>query len=310
MTDQSLQRLSYHFDDIDHLTAAMAEWDVQFLPLDPMSSSHKTNILITEPVIVQQLFVGQRVHQQGATPEGFITFGLPSDIPGKMTFNNHPINQSLVVFAGGQEYSSVSPAGFAGNSISIKKTTLASIADRYKINMDIETLDTTERVFPVCDEDTHQFIHLLKLIFNQSSADQEVQRALMEQELPLKLLSLIAASNSKQQVKARASYNALIRARIYINSNAFKPIKFSDICKASHAQERMLERAFKDYFELTPSGYLRLVRLNHARQALKNNDGATPISDIASRCGFSHLGRFAGYYRQQYNESPSDTVGT
>jgi AraC family ethanolamine operon transcriptional activator len=307
---QPIQRLSYHFDDIDLLTAAMAEWDVQFLPLDPISSSHSINISSTSSVIIQQLFVGQRVHQQGATARGFVTFGFPSDLSGKMVFNNQQLNQSLVVFAGGQEYSSVSPTGFSGNSISIEKSTLASIAEQYEINLDIESIDDEEFVLSVSREDSDQIKTLLSLSVEQNSANPKLQRFYMEQELPLKLLSLIAANNSKHQNKTLASYNALALARNYIDSNAFNPIKISDICKASHAQERMLERAFKDYFELTPSGYLRLVRLGHARQALKNNEGATPISEIASNCGFSHLGRFAGYYRQQYNESPSDTLDT
>ena len=81
MVDQSLQRFSYNFDDIDLLTEAMAEWDVQFLPLDPTGGHHSTNLLISPNVIVQQLLVGQRVHQQGSTSEGFITFGLPLTSP-------------------------------------------------------------------------------------------------------------------------------------------------------------------------------------------------------------------------------------
>lgn len=309
MIDQSLQRLSQQFEDIDLLTEALSDWDASFLPLTSSGNNHTIDILASPTIMVQQFRMGQRLHQKAATPRATVTFGLPTGNTAGMDFNNQIINQALVVFASGQEYTSVSPAGFLANAISIEKDTLAEIAERYKICIDIETLGTTALVLALTQEDIVEFGRLLTTALNPHPTCLITHQKIMERELPLKLLSIVATSKNKHRPTTRASYQSLIRARTYIDSNFIHPIKLSDICKASHANERMLERAFKDYFDLTPSEYLRQVRLNHAWKALKNNEAATPIAQIASYCGFSHLGRFAGYYRKQYGESPSDTAG-
>jgi transcriptional regulator GlxA family with amidase domain len=56
--------------------------------------------------------------------------------------------------------------------------------------------------------------------------------------------------------------------------------------------------------------YLRAVRLRGARAALLAlaADDPTTVADVATRWGFSHLGRFSQYYRSRYGEPPSRTM--
>lgn len=78
MIDTSLQRLSHRFDDIDRLTDTLRDWDARFLPLAASSESHKIDILASPTIMLQQFCVGQRLHQQAATPHAAVTFGLPT----------------------------------------------------------------------------------------------------------------------------------------------------------------------------------------------------------------------------------------
>ncbi|MEH6569043.1 MAG: helix-turn-helix domain-containing protein [Halioglobus sp.] len=80
------------------------------------------------------------------------------------------------------------------------------------------------------------------------------------------------------------------------------------MCRATSTDERMLQRAFRDYLDVTPLEYLRLGRLQRARRMLMFNPSKIAISEIAFDCGFTHLGRFSGYYFQQYGELPNETV--
>jgi transcriptional regulator GlxA family with amidase domain len=51
------------------------------------------------------------------------------------------------------------------------------------------------------------------------------------------------------------------------------------------------------------------VRLDSVRTELTNSDpGGTTVTAVAGRWGFVHLGRFADQYRQQFGESPSETL--
>jgi transcriptional regulator GlxA family with amidase domain len=70
---------------------------------------------------------------------------------------------------------------------------------------------------------------------------------------------------------------------------------------------RALEMAFRKEFDCTPRQYLQNLRLQRAHEALsqaRSGDGTT-VTDIATQCGFSHLGRFAAVYRQTYGVHPS-----
>lgn len=73
---------------------------------------------------------------------------------------------------------------------------------------------------------------------------------------------------------------------------------------------RTLQIGFQRELGKTPAAYLREVRLSRARSELLTSgprDGTT-IADVASRWGFTHLGRFARYYREAYNENPSESL--
>jgi adenylate cyclase len=58
----------------------------------------------------------------------------------------------------------------------------------------------------------------------------------------------------------------------------------------------------------TPLEFLCLTRLAEARRQLSQAEPAATVTSIAINCGFTHLGRFAGWYRERYGESPSATL--
>lgn len=84
-----------------------------------------------------------------------------------------------------------------------------------------------------------------------------------------------------------------------------------DICMALGVSERTLQYAFRDYVGMSPVAYLRVCRLNRVRAELASADpaGAT-VTQVAMRCGFLHLGRFAGDYKRLFGMTPSQTLAT
>jgi tetratricopeptide (TPR) repeat protein len=53
---------------------------------------------------------------------------------------------------------------------------------------------------------------------------------------------------------------------------------------------------------------MRRLRLSRARQQLLSADRDANVTDVAMASGFTQLGRFAAYYRQQFGELPSQTL--
>jgi AraC-like DNA-binding protein len=106
---------------------------------------------------------------------------------------------------------------------------------------------------------------------------------------------------------ARVSPRHVKRALAYMRANLPERITLSSLTSGGVVSERTLLRQFRRFVGLAPLDYLRRLRLNTARIELADPQNDSAIADIAARCGFSHLGRFASEYRRLFEEAPSDT---
>ena len=70
---------------------------------------------------------------------------------------------------------------------------------------------------------------------------------------------------------------------------------------------RALQYAFRRHLGCTPMSYLRRVRLDLVRQALRDGSFLT-VTDAATSYGFFNPGRFAAEYRQLFAENPAQTL--
>lgn len=100
------------------------------------------------------------------------------------------------------------------------------------------------------------------------------------------------------------------RARAWIEEHHAEPLTVTDIARAAGIGPRQLQEQFRRRLATTPTAVLRDIRLGHAHRALLRADGREPgiVADIAYRCGFTHLSRFAQEYRARFGELPSDTA--
>jgi len=104
---------------------------------------------------------------------------------------------------------------------------------------------------------------------------------------------------------------ALHRAVAFIESEAARPIRLTDIAAAAGIGSRALQYDFARHYNTTPMRYLRSVRLERAHRDLQKADpqSGDTIASIAARWGFFSPGRFAMQYRSVYGRSPHHTWG-
>jgi AraC-like DNA-binding protein/tetratricopeptide (TPR) repeat protein len=81
-----------------------------------------------------------------------------------------------------------------------------------------------------------------------------------------------------------------------------------DLALACGVARRTLQRYFRRFHRKTPTEYLADVRFDRVRRELLRGSRDATLTEIATRCGFAHLGRFAMRYRQRYGETPSATL--
>jgi AraC-like DNA-binding protein len=94
----------------------------------------------------------------------------------------------------------------------------------------------------------------------------------------------------------------------YMHANLTAPITVADIAEASGIAGRTLFQYFRDFRGTTPMRYLREARFGKFREALTRPQADQGVADIATKCGFCHLGRLASEYRSRFGERPSETL--
>ena len=102
---------------------------------------------------------------------------------------------------------------------------------------------------------------------------------------------------------------ALTTARDYIEANLADRLTLGAVAAAAGVSVRTLQTSFRSELRTTPTSYIRSRRLARAHGDLSNPDGrGVTVTDVATRWGITHLGRFAAEYRTRYGESPSQTL--
>jgi AraC-like DNA-binding protein len=97
------------------------------------------------------------------------------------------------------------------------------------------------------------------------------------------------------------------RAALYIDAHLDGPLTIGAVAAAAGLAGRTLHKHFQNR-GLSPMRYVRERRFIEVRQALLNAAPDDSVTGIATRWGFSHLGRFAVEYRKRYGETPSQTL--
>lgn len=88
-----------------------------------------------------------------------------------------------------------------------------------------------------------------------------------------------------------------------------RPLTLTEMELASGLSARALQYAFKARFNCSPMEWQRRERMLDARQRLLSMGDSETITQVAHAMGFSSSAAFATRYKQQFGETPSQTLG-
>jgi AraC family ethanolamine operon transcriptional activator len=133
---------------------------------------------------------------------------------------------------------------------------------------------------------------------------------MVEQESVRRVVEVIAQGSGGDRTECWSSNRERLvrRADDYLRAHLGEPLSLLDLCLELGVSERTLHYAFQEVRGLSPMAYLRVVRLNAARQELKAAAGTVTVHEVAQRWGFWHSGEFAAAYRRLFGELPSQTL--
>ncbi|MDF0699713.1 AraC family transcriptional regulator [Rhizobium sp. MC63] len=97
------------------------------------------------------------------------------------------------------------------------------------------------------------------------------------------------------------------RAIDYMHANIAEPLTMTMVADDVGVSLRALQTGFKAFRGTSPAGYLRTIRLQAAREQLRDPTNQQSVREICAIWGFAHAGRFSIVYRSTFGESPRDT---
>jgi len=116
-------------------------------------------------------------------------------------------------------------------------------------------------------------------------------------------------STQLERMHAPASPYYVRRVEQYIRANAAQEITIADMTEIAGVSARSLYYGFQRYLGMSPMKYLKRVRLDTARAALRDARRAhETVTRIALGAGYANLNRFCRDYRARFGETPSTTM--
>jgi AraC-like DNA-binding protein len=101
----------------------------------------------------------------------------------------------------------------------------------------------------------------------------------------------------------------MMRFKEFVTANSGRRPGLREVSQAIGVNERTLRTCCHEDLGMAPNKYIRVHRLELARQALRAaNSTTTTVTYIALGYGFSELGRFAHEYQRVFGELPSETL--
>lgn len=98
------------------------------------------------------------------------------------------------------------------------------------------------------------------------------------------------------------------QAEDYMLSHIDAPLALDDVAEAVGVSARALQYAFRRFRDTTPMAFLRAARLERAHRDLQDARPGDTVTEIATRWGFTHFGRFSEIYRARFGCTPRQTL--
>lgn len=141
-------------------------------------------------------------------------------------------------------------------------------------------------------------VHLLGIALGESVAQKVEQQFSHEIRKPFKDTHYADDHTTAHQDEI------IVSLQDFIHHQYANDIIIEDLCKLSGLNSRTLNRRFRQATSSAPMEYIRTIRLDQARDLLKNTN--LGIAEIALQVGYADADYFSRLFKRQYQLTPSE----
>lgn len=264
-----------------------------------------------------QLFrerTNQIVHQTGAAWGGSRTIALVNTASEEGLFSGTLLNENTI-FTFGDQFDFRTPKDLDLLAITVDANALNEFANNVW-HTDIEGNTPSKGAFSCAPETITRLREFFMLLLSSIKSNPKVLnypqiRKGMEQEVFNNIIIATGDTSTTADVSVAQSRKAVVeKVREYVLAHREDPVTVADLCTALNVSRRTLQYSFQAVLNVNPVAYLRAIRLNGTRRALRAANGKpnASVADIAAHWGFWHLSHFAADYKLMFGELPSQTL--
>ncbi|MEC5161261.1 MULTISPECIES: helix-turn-helix domain-containing protein [unclassified Janthinobacterium] len=303
--------------DADELARHLTDWEQSY---DQISSGSFHGVLDELRLPRMQVFresISQSVRQSCRVWPGAVWFGFP-DQPDSSRINGRQVEPEFVmVQPGDKEFELLTPSSHVIYGIVVCSKLLVQAAVASGCMVDWQRLHTAE-VLRVDPAERRQCVQTLAALLAQQqdaiAAGYSARQLLHCQNMVVEAL-VGMLDHSGVEPAAAGSFQRrqriVARVREYILAHRDQTITVPELCEQAHVSRRTLQYCFEDVLGMSPTLYLRRVRLNGVRRQLMGTGAPQlAIGAVAADWGFSNFSQFSSDYRKLFGESASASLRT
>lgn len=302
--------------DAEEQAACLRGWDQVYEQLAPGSFEGRFAEARLRGIQLFRETTNRPLYQAGRVRDGQRVLGIPLQLRGRGHCRGRPIGpDSVVAVRGGGELDLRTPEDFDIVAVALPQASLQRHADEIE-HCALRRDAAADGVLAPGRAQVDALRTLALSALDGLSRTPAVlrfdaaQRALESALLGAGVRLLAAPAGGGGELPATGLRHALVRqAQALMRAQVDQPLTVEDLCRALRVSRRTLQYSFQAVLQINPASYLRAMRLNGARRALRGADPQRAcVQDIATRWGFWHLSRFAADYRRMFGELPSQTL--
>ena len=303
---------TFRSTDVDQHAEAQPQWDLHY---EQLSAGPFVGELVHAQLPGLRLVregANCAMHQRGHLGHGHYGFAMAQDRCGVALFNGQPIDRDSLMLGRSEELDLSSPAGFSIIGLVVDGELLNALWERMYQKplahwLEQQLVVQVHRPWA----DALRTAHAQVLGRVRASPKVLADADAMLQMRDAILIDWIEAIPPRVDTSALKTVEArkrvVQRACAVLLERPDQPLSMLQLCSQIGASPSKLEYCFRDVLGITPAKYLRAVRLNGVRRALRHSP-ASSVQDLAARWGFWHLSEFSADYKRQFGELPSATL--
>jgi len=297
------------YRDFDLFRNDVKDWGLEFNILSSKDFYAKFKMFTSENLLLSKEVLNGKIAHRGLAPLGYRTLVIPgihndSEI---IWYNKLMQNNEILLFPKNNIIDAVTFNGLDIFLISIKETKLYNTIDTLGLLNCIEFFNSDKLRIKIDNSFISTISTMSDAILNSNILDIERIDEMLN-DLMFFILNYIEDSKPIMYPKDKIRKSiALTKAVEIINNEQDVLYTVQDLCGLVGVSEKTLFSAFKEKYRVSPSEYLKSLRLNKVKNEIESNKCQdNNISTIAGKYHFWHMGQFAKDFKKQFGILPSD----